>query len=99
MAFKLKAKGHNNTQVMSKLKALGSSISKSRLPGYFTNIFYAGYIASPHLDGEVVKGRHQAIVSLDLFYEVNGLNSGVKYNRSGLQKERPLQSFVSCSCG
>ena len=99
MAFKLKAKGYNNTQVMSKLKALGSTISKSRLPGYFTNIFYAGYIASPYLDGEVVKGRHQAIVSLDLFYEVNGLNSGVKYNRSGLQQERPLQGFVSCSCG
>ena len=99
MAFKLKAKGYNNTQVMSKLKALGSSISKSRLPGYFTNIFYAGYIASSYLDGEVIKGRHEAIVSLDLFYEVNGLNSGVKYNRSGLQEERPLQGFVSCSCG
>ena len=99
MAFKLKAKGYNNTQIMSKLKALGSSISKSRLPGYFTNIFYAGYIASPYLDNEVVKGRHQPIISLDLFCKVNGLNSGVKYNRSGLQQERPLQGFVSCSCG
>ena len=99
MAFKLKAKGYTNTQIMSKLKALGASISKSRLPGYLSNIFYAGYIASPYLDGEVVKGRHQEIVSLDLFYKVNGVTSGVKYNKSALQKERPLQGFVSCSCG
>ena len=99
MAFKLKAKGYSNTKILSKLKALGSSISKSRLPEYFTNIFYAGYLTSPYLDGEVIKGRHQEIVSLDLFYEVNGLSSGVKYNRGGLQQERPLQGFVSCSCG
>ena len=77
----------------------GSSISISRLPGYFTNIFDAGYIASPYLDNEVVKGRHQPIISLDLFCKVNGLNSGVKYNSSGLQQERPLQGFVLCSCG
>ena len=99
IAFKFKAKGYTNTQIMSKLKALGSSISKSRLPGYLKNIFYAGYIASPYLDGEVVKGRHQTIVSLELFYKVNGINSSVKYNKSGLQSERPLQGFVTCSCG
>ena len=49
IAFELKAKGYANTQIMSRLKALGSSISKSRLPGYLKNIFYAGYIASPYL--------------------------------------------------
>ncbi len=99
LAFKLKGKGYNNSQIMSKLKALGSSISKSRLPEYLKNIFYAGYIASPYLDGEVVKSRHQELVSLDLFYKVNGVKISVRYNKIGLQIDRPLQGFVLCSCG
>ena len=99
MAFELKAKGFANTLIMSRLKALGSSISKSRLPGYLKNIFYAGYIASPYLDGEVVKGRHQEIIPLELFYKVNGVNTSIKYNKTSLKQERPLQGFVSCTCG
>ena len=99
MAFKLKSKGYNNSQIMSRLKALGSSISKSRLPEHLKNIFYAGYIASPYLDGEVLKGRHQELVSLELFFKVNGVNRTIKYNKSGLRIDRPLQGFVLCSCG
>ena len=99
MAFELKAQGYKNSQIMKKLKAQGSTISKSRLPEYLKNIFYAGYIASPFLEGEIVKGLHEEIVSLELFLEVNKEGGAVKYNKCVTQKERPLQGFITCSCG
>ena len=99
MAFELKAQGYKNTQIIKKMKALGSSISKSRLPEYLKNIFYAGYIASPFLEGEVVIGLHEEIIPLELFLKVNEEGGSVKYNKCVSQKERPLQGFITCSCG
>ena len=101
MAFELKAKGYTNSAILVRINANGSVITKSRLPNYLKNPFYCGYIASKHLDGEVVKGLHKPIISEELFLLVNNVGQEVNHDYKTLSynESRPLQGDLKCSCG
>ena len=93
MAFELKVKGYTNSAILVRINANGSTITKSRLPHYIKNPFYCGYIASKHLEGEVVKGQHEPIVSEELFLLVNKVGQGTNlgYKTLSYNESRPLQ--------
>ena len=99
-AFLLKRDGFTNRTIIEKVNAKGATLTKSRLSTYFRNPFYCGYLSSSYLDGEVVKGKHEPLISEELFLEINGI---VEKNPQGYKSEkhnesRPLQADLKCSC-
>jgi len=52
---------------------LGVDISEKRLHNLFTNPFYYGLITSKMLPGEVIEGRHESMVTRDLFLQANNI--------------------------
>ncbi len=101
-AFELKARGMSNDDIASTLTRQGLPISRKRLSDRFRNPFYCGYLSHNFLEGKLVKGKHEALVSEDLFLRVN---EALKKNRFGYKQEQkniniPLKNYVKCSvCG
>ena len=73
-AFKIKAEENlTNEEVRVRMAAMGLDLQKQRWSAIFSNIFYAGYFSHPFLEGEVIKGTQEPLVSLDDFYKVNNI--------------------------
>ncbi len=97
--FEMKAKGLSSTEIAIKLNSLGLRIDKKRLSEIFRNPFYCGYLSHNLLNGEVIKGKHDALISEDVFFAANDM---LKKNSSGYKQEAknlnvPLKNFVRCS--
>lgn len=103
-AFKMKAKENlSNEEVRARMKSRGLDLSKQRWSSIFSNIFYAGYFANKLLEGDIVKGSHEPLVSLDDFLKINGILTKA-HNRGyevKLEKEfAPLLGTIKCPvCG
>jgi site-specific DNA recombinase len=98
-AFELKAQGVPATEIAIRLKTLGLKVDKKRLTEIFRNPFYCGYLSHNLLDGEVVKGKHEPLVTEEVFYLANEV---LKRNSSGYKQDMknanvPLKHFVRCS--
>jgi len=98
-AFELKVQGLSNTEIAIKLNSSGLKINKKRLSELFRNPFYCGYISHSLLDGRVIKGKHEALISEELFLRTN---DKLKKNAFGYRHEKgndniPLKNFVRCS--
>lgn len=99
-AFEMKSNGYSNTDILKKIRALGSSITKSSLSRYLTNPFYCGIINNKHLNGRVIQGKHEPLISQELFLKVNNVEIVSKdYKTSKMDENRPLQGDLKCSCG
>ena len=99
-AFEMKSNGCSNTEILKVIQALGSKITKSRLPKYLSDPFYCGWIANKHLNGRVVKGLHKPLISEEMFLKINGEKPEIRtYKTSKIDKNRPLQGDLKCSCG
>ena len=99
-AFEMKSNGCSNTEILKVIRALGSKITKSRLPKYLSDPFYCGWIANKHLNGSVVEGLHKPLISEEMFLKVNGEKSEIRiYKTSKMDENRPLQGDLKCSCG
>ena len=103
-AFKMKADENlTNEEVRVRMIPMGLNLSKQQWSKIFNNIFYAGYFSHNFLEGEIIKGPHEALVSLDDFMKINGMLS--KAHNSGyevkLEKEyAPLLGSIKCPiCG
>ena len=103
-AFKLKANNNlTNEEVRVKMKAEGLDLCKQEWSKIFSNIFYAGYFSHNFLKGEIIRGPHEALVSLDDFLKINGMLS--QKHTSGyetkIDKEyAPLLGTIKCPiCG
>ncbi|MGF2414009.1 recombinase family protein [Ferruginibacter sp.] len=103
-AFEWKAKGMKNEEILSRLKSYGVKIYKQKLSMIFSNPFYCGIISNKMLEGKLIEGKHEKMVSQHLFLEVNKVRAaaGGKYGVLH-QKEHdnvPLKVFMKCdSCG
>lgn len=102
-AFEIKAK-HDLTymEITENLKPFGWTKGHKKLSDYFRNPIYCGLIVSSLIPGEVIEGKHPALVSKEIFLKVNGLlqkkNYGGNYNRD--DENLPLKQFVIAeSCG
>jgi site-specific DNA recombinase len=99
-AFEMKSDGCSNTEILKIIRSLGSTITKSRLPKYLSDPFYCGWIANKHLNGRVVKGLHESLISEEMFLKVNGEKAEIRiYKTSKMDENRPLQGDLKCSCG
>ena len=103
-AFAMKANENlTNEEVRVRMKAMGLDLHKQRWSSIFRNIFYAGYFAHPFLEGDVIKGPQEPLVSLDDFLKVNNIvlqshNRG--YETKTNKEYAPLLGVIRCPhCG
>ena len=103
-AFAMKANENlTNEEVRIRMKAMGLDLHKQRWSTIFHNIFYAGYFAHPFLEGDVIKGPQEPLVSLDDFLKVNNIvlqshNRG--YETKTDKSYAPLLGVIRCPhCG
>ena len=102
-AFLMKAnEGLSNTEIVLRCKALGLTITLQRLTEIFRNTFYCGIISHNLLNGEIVQGKHEGIISEKIFLKVNNLNAKHPQGYSQIVEDDnlPLKKFVKCdNCG
>ena len=103
-AFRMKADENlTNEEVRGRMIAMGLNLSKQNWSNIFGNIFYAGYFSHNFLEGDVVKGPHEPLVSLEDFLKING-RLAKSHNRGyevKIEKEyAPLLGSIRCPvCG
>lgn len=88
-----------NVEIQSRLKNMGYNWCLRKIGDIFSNPFYCGKMVHKALEGEVVNGNHEKIVSEAIFLEANNI---IAEKKLGLQtkKERPeiaLKRFMRCS--
>ncbi|CAN5408691.1 recombinase family protein [soil metagenome] len=93
-AFIWRANGLTYEQIIEKLKPLGVIMPKQTLTGIFSNPFYCGFMSHNLLNGEVIKGKHPALIDEDLFLRANALKKtdGFKVNKAN--DNLPLKVFI-----
>lgn len=101
-AFKWKAnEGISNEEIRHRLSAQGLKLGKQRISEIFKNPFYCGMIVHNLLEGKTVEGKHEKLISQEIFLKVNNLLS-LNHNGYKQQPENdqiPLKRFVMCeSC-
>lgn len=102
-AFEWKAnEGISNTEIVERLRKLGLKINKQRLTDLFRNPFYCGMMAHKLLNGKVVEGRHEKMVTRELFLRVNNVLTSVpqgwkvEFENNAI----PLKRYLKCGdCG
>ncbi len=105
MAFQWKLKNPKMTseEIRERLRRKGLAISKNTMSKIFRNPIYCGLLAHNQLQGEVVKGNHEPIVTKRTFLAVNEIlternNHGWKHKQE--QEELPLKGLLKCdNCG
>ena len=89
-------------EISNKLKNRGWEVETKRLSHFFQNPFYCGLITSKMLEGGIVVGKHEPLISNSQFLKVHE-NLSVRpsgYQIVKSQDELPLKQFVKCeSCG
>lgn len=89
-------------EIRSRLKEKGLKVCHQHLSKIFRNPFYCGKMAHNMLEGQVVDGNHEQMVSKEVFLKVNGV---LKENAQGYRineenEEIPLKRFMTCDhCG
>ena len=103
-AFKMKADENlTNEEVRVRMKAMGLDLIKQRWSQIFGNIFYAGYFSHPFLEGDIVKGPQEPLVSLEDFMKINGMLSKIHHKGYEVKSDKdyaPLLGLLRCPvCG
>lgn len=100
MAFEWKLNENiSHTQIAQRLRGFGIYLNRKLLTNIFRNPFYCGYISHNFLGGELVRGRHEPLISEEMFLQVNNL---LKKNVYGYKHKKqdealPLKRFVVCA--
>jgi site-specific DNA recombinase len=94
-AFEWRALGHTYYTIIAKLKPFGINLYKQALTDIFKNPFYCGLISHNFLEGELVQGKHEALINEALFLKVNQVKKldGFKVNKAN--DNLPLKVFVT----
>jgi len=93
-AFVWRANGMTYEQIIEKLKAFGMNMPKQTLTTIFRNPFYCGFMSHNLLNGEVIKGKHPALIDDDLFLRANELKKTDCYKSHKANDNLPLKVFV-----
>lgn len=99
-AFHWKSDGMKNEAILDKLRSMGISLNKQHLTKLLKNPFYCGLLSHNMLDGEIVEGEHEKLISKELFLKVNEIhqsNSGYGVPHKKQQDDVPLKVFIRCS--
>lgn len=98
-AFIWKMEGLKNEEIIDKLKAFGVPMYKQQLTKIFKRPFYCGIINHGLLDGKVVEGTHEKLISHEIFLKANGIHlSAPGYGVPDKTENEylPLKVFTKC---
>ncbi|HSH67518.1 MAG TPA: recombinase family protein, partial [Bacteroidia bacterium] len=102
-AFIWKATEHiTHDEICLRLKKLGLHTNTKRLAEYLRNPFYCGLITHNCLDGQIIEGKHEKLISKEMFLKVNDLLKTHMhgYNSQADGHNTPLRRFMKCDiCG
>ena len=102
-AFIWKAeKGMTTIEITKRLNAEGLQINEKYLSKIFRNPFYCGFISNALLDGELVEGNHEKLISEEIFLKANDVLStnSHAYTHKKKNEALPLKQFLICDqCG
>ncbi len=92
----------SSADISRRLALFGLEVDERRISEHLRNPFYCGYMSHKLLDGKLVKGIHEAIISHELFIKAN---IEVEKNEHGYSlhfenEPIPLKGFLKCGhCG
>ena len=91
-----------NTEIVKRLSSLGFKITPKMLFKIFRNPFYCGMLSHSALGGEMIEGKHEALISKEVFLRVNDATRqqsyGWKHNADF--EATPLKTTLRCDiCG
>jgi site-specific DNA recombinase len=99
-AFQWKIDGIKNIEIVERLQALGlKKMNKMQVQRILVNPFYCGMIAHGMLNGKVIEGQHEKMISREMFLRVNNiLESSSRFNISHKPDDirLPLKIFMWC---
>lgn len=102
-AFMWKAKdGLSTEEIKLRLEKLGAKMWHQKLAYIFRNPFYCGIISHPALDGQLIEGKQEKLISKEIFLKANEV---LKENTQGYSinfdnVNVPLKNFLKCGhCG
>jgi site-specific DNA recombinase len=102
-AFLWKAnEGITMVEIVKRLEAHGLTIKHNRLSAALSNPFYCGIISHSLLGGKVVEGKHEKLVSKDIFLKANMEKGKIPhgYKANPLNDNLPLKLYAKCEgCG
>jgi hypothetical protein len=98
-AFEWKAQGMKNEEIIERLNNMGVPMYPQQLTKIFKKPFYCGMLVHGMLEGKVVEGKHEKLISPELFLKVNHIhqksfNYGVPHKKEN--DNLPLKVFVKC---
>jgi site-specific DNA recombinase len=97
-AFIMKLQGASNVEISDSVSKKGLRLTVKRLTETLRNPFYCGYVAHNLLDGELVKGKHPALITEEMFLQVNEIlkkvPKGFKWKEEN--DHLPLRKFIKC---
>ncbi len=89
-------------EIIRRLAAQGLKISNQRMSAFFRNPFYCGLLVHTALEGQVMEGNHEKLISKEIFLEANDVLSENKqgYRTNPENEDIPLKRFYKCDeCG
>lgn len=91
-----------NITIIQKLNHIGYALNEKRLTSILKNPFYCGIITSRMIPGEIIIGRHEPLISHELFLKANEIIT-TRSNHPVTHKQKdnnlPLKRFMKCVCG
>lgn len=98
-AFVWKSEGMNNDEIIARLITIGVPMYKQQMTKIFKNPFYCGLIANAMLNGRIIEGTHEKLISKEIFFKVNVIHEqsagfGVPHKKE--QDAVPLKVFMRC---
>ena len=98
-AFNWKSQGMKNEEIILKLKAMGVPMYKQQLSRLFRKPFYCGVMNHRMLEGKVIEGTQEKLITKELFFKVNNIHLKAPGNGVPHKKEDnniPLKVFIKC---
>lgn len=89
----------SQAEIIRRLEARGLNISKQKLSQCLHNSFYCGLLEHRYLNGEIIKGKQEAMISESTFYKVQDILAGnnKNYQQAEETPEFPLKMHVFCA--
>ncbi len=98
-AFVMKAEmGYTSERIREELAKHGLTLNHQRIPEILRNPFYCGLLSHKCLEGKLIEGSQEKLVSRELFLKANGMldNNTHGYKISTENDALPLKRFVKC---
>jgi hypothetical protein len=99
-AFEWKANEQmSNATIVAKLNQLGFKTNQKRFGYMIANPFYCGIIVGKLIPGEIIEGKHEPLVSRELFLKANNIIADIRIHpvsHKDVDINLPLKRFMKC---